>query len=164
RTRTTMMYVTHDQVEAMTLGDRIVVLDRGRVQQVASPREIYERPANAFVAGFIGNPPMNLFPARVSVASGRPALLVAGTTVPVAPPGIPAARLAAAAGTGLSAGIRPEAVEVSSGTPGAGALAATVEHLECLGPQTLVHLCVADDVRLIARVGGIAGLGDDVPA
>src|SRR5438105_10865272 len=65
RTRTTMMYVTHDQVEAMTLGDRVVVLDRGRVQQVAPPRGLYERPANVFVAGFIGNPPMNLFPARV---------------------------------------------------------------------------------------------------
>jgi len=163
RTRTTMMYVTHDQVEAMTLGDRIVVLDRGRVQQVASPREIYERPANAFVAGFIGNPPMNLFPARVSVASGRPALTVAGTTVPVAPPGIPAARLAGVAGTGLSAGIRPEAVEVVNGAPGDGLLAATVEHVECLGHETLVHLRVADDVRLVARVGGMPGLAKDVP-
>src|SRR5439155_287139 len=67
RTHTTMMYVTHDQVEAMTLGDRVAVLDRGRVQQVAPPRDLYDRPANAFVAGFIGNPPMNLFPTRLSL-------------------------------------------------------------------------------------------------
>src|SRR6184192_4141226 len=66
RTRTTMVYVTHDQVEAMTLGDRVAVLDAGRLQQVAPPRELYERPANVFVAGFIGNPPMNLFPTRLS--------------------------------------------------------------------------------------------------
>src|SRR5438094_3846178 len=62
RTHTTMIYVTHDQVEAMTLGDRVAVLDRGRLQQVAPPRDLYDRHANAFVAGFIGNPPMNLFP------------------------------------------------------------------------------------------------------
>ena len=64
RTRTTMLYVTHDQVEAITLGHRVAILDRGRLQQVAPPREVYERPANAFVAGFIGNPPMNLFAVR----------------------------------------------------------------------------------------------------
>jgi multiple sugar transport system ATP-binding protein len=57
---TTIIYVTHDQVEALTLGDRIVVLDRGRIQQIGTPREVYDRPANRFVAGFIGMPPMNL--------------------------------------------------------------------------------------------------------
>src|SRR5207237_2611092 len=67
RTHTTMMYVTHDQTEAMTLGDRVVVLDRGRLQPFAPPAELYDRPANAFVAGFIGNPSMNLFPTRLSV-------------------------------------------------------------------------------------------------
>src|SRR5574340_1075994 len=70
RTRTTMIYVTHDQVEAMTLGDRVAVLDRGRLQQVAPPRELYDRPANVFVAGFIGHPPMNLFPAQLAIAEG----------------------------------------------------------------------------------------------
>src|SRR3989449_3365971 len=66
RTRTTMIYVTHDQVEAMTLGDRVAVLDRGRLQQIAPPGALYERPTNVVVASFIGNPPMNLFPARVA--------------------------------------------------------------------------------------------------
>ena len=64
RAPTTMLYVTHDQVEALTLGDRVAVLERGRLQQVATPRELYERPANLFVAGFIGSPPMNFAPAR----------------------------------------------------------------------------------------------------
>src|SRR5438445_295379 len=84
RTRTTMIYVTHDQVEAMTLGDRVAVLDQGRLQQVAPPGELYDRPANAFVAGFIGNPPMNLFPARVEVDGRGTLLRVGGGMVPVA--------------------------------------------------------------------------------
>ena len=67
---TTMLYVTHDQTEAMTLGDRVAVLDEGALQQVAPPRELYDQPANAFVAGFIGNPPMNLLPARFAPATG----------------------------------------------------------------------------------------------
>src|SRR5512134_2513017 len=80
RTRTTMLYVTHDQVEAMTLGDRVAVLQKGRLQQVAAPRELYARPANAFVAGFIGSPPMNLVPASLAEGGGgAPALDLAGS-------------------------------------------------------------------------------------
>src|SRR5262249_39729671 len=77
RTRTTTLYVTHDQVEAMTLGDRVAVLDHGVLQQVAAPEEIYERPANRFVAGFLGNPPMNLLPAR-AVDADRDGAVTAG--------------------------------------------------------------------------------------
>ncbi len=84
RTATTMLYVTHDQVEAMTLGDRVTVLDRGRVQQISAPRELYERPANVFVAGFIGNPPMNLFPMRVSIDGGSPRVELDGQALRVA--------------------------------------------------------------------------------
>jgi multiple sugar transport system ATP-binding protein len=151
RTRTTMMYVTHDQVEAMTLGDRVAVLDRGRLQQVAPPRELYDRPANAFVAGFIGNPPMNLFPARLA-ADG---LEVAGRTVPIAPAGVPAERLRALAGAPLTAGVRPEHLGL-----GEGPLGATVEHLEYLGHETLAHLRLTGDdtIRLVARVQGMPGL------
>ncbi len=83
RTGTTMLYVTHDQVEAMTLGARVTVLDRGRIQQVSAPRELYEHPANVFVAGFIGNPPMNLFPLRVSIDGRRPHLDLAGQPLSV---------------------------------------------------------------------------------
>ncbi|HWP65431.1 MAG TPA: ATP-binding cassette domain-containing protein, partial [Candidatus Limnocylindria bacterium] len=79
RTRTTMLYVTHDQVEAMTLGHRIAVLDRGRLRQVGTPREVYERPADTFVAGFLGSPPMNLFPA----VHDDSALVIGGERLPL---------------------------------------------------------------------------------
>ncbi|HJQ83544.1 MAG TPA: sn-glycerol-3-phosphate ABC transporter ATP-binding protein UgpC [Candidatus Binatia bacterium] len=153
RTRTTMMYVTHDQVEAMTLADRVVVLDRGPVQQVAPPRELYDRPANAFVAGFIGNPPMNLFPARLVLAGA--AIELGGKTVPIAPAGISLDRLRAHADTALTAGIRPEAIRLSSS---GGAIPATLEHVESLGHETLAHVTVAGDVRLVARVDGMPPL------
>src|SRR5690606_2161006 len=78
RTRTTMVYVTHDQTEAMTLGQRIAILDGGRLQQVATPRILYDRPANRFVAGFIGSPPMALLPATATVEDGALVVALAG--------------------------------------------------------------------------------------
>src|SRR5690606_6314627 len=91
RTGTTMLYVTHDQTEAMTLGQRIAVLDGGRLQQVAAPRALYERPANRFVAGFIGSPPMNLVAAAVAAP-------LAATVPPAA----------------VEVGIRPEAFRLAA--------------------------------------------------
>jgi ABC-type sugar transport system ATPase subunit len=86
RTGTTMLYVTHDQSEAMTLGHRVAVLDAGRLQQVAPPRELYDRPANVMVAGFIGTPPMNLMPATLDTsAPGAPRLAVGAWHLPPAP-------------------------------------------------------------------------------
>jgi ABC-type sugar transport system ATPase subunit len=127
----TMLYVTHDQVEALTLGDRVAVLERGRLQQVASPAALYARPANRFVAGFIGSPPMNFLPAR----------LLAG---------------AHADGEAV-AGVRPESVTL--GAPGAaGSLAATVEQLEPLGHETLVHVRIegaGEALRWIVREPGM---------
>src|SRR5262249_22687087 len=113
RTGTTMLYVTHDQVEAMTLGARVTVLDRGRIQQVSAPRELYERPANVFVAGFIGNPPMNLFPLRVSTAAGEARLELAGQTLAVGVDGAVAAVLGPLAGRRLTGGVRPEALRLA---------------------------------------------------
>ena len=158
RTRTTMIYVTHDQVEAMTLGNRVAVLDQGRLQQVAPPRELYERPANAFVAGFIGNPPMNLFPTRVSVDDrGRVVIDLGRQSVPVC--GAPA-RAAA-----VTAGLRPEALRLVPAGAAEGAVRAVVEHLECLGHETQAHLRIGGDggVRLIARVRGMPGLAKGAP-
>ena len=113
RAPTTMLYVTHDQVEALTLGDRVAVLERGRLQQVASPAELYARPANRFVAGFIGSPPMNFLPARL----------------------LPGAR----ADGEIVAGVRPEALRLGRAGE-ADTLAATVEQVEALGHETLVHV------------------------
>ncbi|HSQ01245.1 MAG TPA: sn-glycerol-3-phosphate ABC transporter ATP-binding protein UgpC [Candidatus Dormibacteraeota bacterium] len=148
RTGTTMVYVTHDQTEAMTLGRRIAVLDRGKVQQVATPRELYERPANAFVAGFIGSPPMGLLPAAAAIEGDTVVLTVAGQRLRVAAPA-----LARAAGSGVanvrSAGVRPE--EWTLAADGADGFGATVEHVEFLGHETLVH-ARAGDQRLIVRL------------
>ena len=72
RVATTTIYVTHDQVEAMTLADRIVILNHGRIEQIGTPEDVYDRPASTFVAGFIGAPPMNLLPASALPAAGRP--------------------------------------------------------------------------------------------
>jgi len=133
RAPTTMLYVTHDQVEALTLGDRVAVLERGRLQQVATPAELYQRPVNRFVAGFIGSPPMNFAPARWL-------------------PGAPS-------GDEVVAGVRPEAVALTE--PGAaGALAGTVVQIEALGHETLVHVRLAageneTPVRWVVREHGM---------
>src|SRR5690606_28012633 len=87
RVQTTVVYVTHDQVEAMTMADRIAILMAGRLQQVGTPQEVYEAPANLFVAQFIGTPPMNTLPGTVTTAGEGPAVEVAGGRVP-APPGL----------------------------------------------------------------------------
>ena len=153
RTGTTMIYVTHDQVEAMTLGQRVAVLHQGRLQQVASPRDLYDRPANAFVAGFIGNPPMNLFSARVVVDErGRTCIALGDQAVPIS------SRLKP--GTSLTAGIRPEAFRLASESAACGAIRVTTEHVEYLGHETLAHVYVGDAaaaaaIRLIVRLAGM---------
>ncbi len=161
RTRTTMLYVTHDQVEAMTLGNRVAVLNAGVLQQVASPRELYDRPLNTFVAGFIGNPPMNLLPGRVaSAGEGWFAATVAGGTLAIA-----ADRVAGTLPAGdVTIGIRPEALTLAE--PGAShALAVTVEHVEWLGHETLAHLRAGanEDTHLVARLPGMHTLETGKP-
>jgi multiple sugar transport system ATP-binding protein len=154
RTGTTMIYVTHDQVEAMTLGHRVAVLDKGVLQQVAPPRELYDQPANVFVAGFIGNPPMNLFSTRLSADGG---MRVGDQRVPIAP------RLSAdhlRNHATLTAGIRPENFRLASD---GGGLRAIVEHVEYLGHETLAYVRVGEAdvpeaVRLVARLPGMHAL------
>jgi ABC-type sugar transport system ATPase subunit len=153
RMGTTMIYVTHDQVEAMTLGQRVAVLHQGRLQQVAAPREIYDHPANAFVAGFIGNPPMNLFPSRVFVdGQGRTCITMGDQLVPVSVQLRPKAA--------VSAGIRPEAFRLTPESAANGAIRVTIEHVEYLGHETLAHVragdkVTADAIRLIVRIAGM---------
>ncbi len=161
---TTTVYVTHDQVEAMTMGDRIAVMLKGRLQQVGTPLEVYEQPANLFVAGFIGTPPMNLLP---GVLAGQGAS-VATSGLEVRLP----ARLAAAArgqdGRQVVLGIRPENVrEPERAGAGGGAarqpVAARVEFVEPLGHEVIVHGRVGDDL-LIAKVDPHRAprMGDDL--
>ena len=139
RTRTTMIYVTHDQVEAMTLGQRVAVLDRGVLQQAAPPDELYDRPANAFVAGFIGNPPMNLL-AVASVVDG--VADIRGTRARVAIGHSRAIRGASDVSRSATLGIRPEALALADRAEDAN-MPAFVEHVELLGHETLVHATVA---------------------
>jgi multiple sugar transport system ATP-binding protein len=154
RMQTTMIYVTHDQVEAMTLGHRVVVLNQGRLQQVASPRDLYQRPANAFVAGFIGNPPMNLLSARFSLDErARMRIEIAGQTLILHSAALPRERFRSLVGSALTIGIRPEAARLE--TVADGRLSATVQHLENLGHETLAHVRLGHEASsqvLIIRV------------
>jgi sn-glycerol 3-phosphate transport system ATP-binding protein len=129
--RITSIYVTHDQVEAMTLGDRLVVMDSGHAAQVGSPLEVYERPATLFVAGFIGSPAMNFLEASVS-EDGRSALLDRAVRVPLNGAGLPAW-----ARRKVILGVRPEHLELDGGATAG--IRLTVDHVELLGADTLVH-------------------------
>ncbi|HEY2953778.1 MAG TPA: sn-glycerol-3-phosphate ABC transporter ATP-binding protein UgpC [Candidatus Eisenbacteria bacterium] len=151
RVKATMIYVTHDQVEAMTLGDRIAVLKAGVLQQVADPFTLYRRPMNQFVAGFIGSPPINLFAA--SVARDGPLALEAGGVAFPAPPAL-APRLAALRGKAVRIGVRAEDLTLAATEPG-GALEGRVELCEPMGGEALVHWSTPAG-RLISRVAGQA--------
>jgi multiple sugar transport system ATP-binding protein len=146
---TTTVYVTHDQTEAMTLGDRVAVMRDGVLQQVAAPHELYERPANAFVAGFIGSPAMNFFAAR---SDGEHLLLPFGA---VALPDRLRQALAGAGTGDVQAGLRPEAFEdarLVGDRPGH-VFDADVELVESLGSDVYVHLAVGEGrERAVARL------------
>ena len=159
RTSTTMLYVTPDQVEAMTLGERVAVMSGGRLQQFAPPRELYEKPANVFVAGFIGTPPMNLFPTRLAIDGDTVEIAIAGRPLRVPRSALRAELPPEIADQPFTAGLRPEALRFAEGG-GAASVEATVEQVEPLGHETLVHALVGGpqegaQVRLIARVPGM---------
>ena len=142
RLNTTTVYVTHDQVEALTLGDRVGVLRDGALQQFDTPMAIYESPANAFVAGFLGNPGMNLLPARVRGRSGAELVLRVGRQL-WSLPGRGLAGLEADAA--LMAGVRPEALSVRDGpAPQTLGLGLKVVAVEALGHERLVYAELAD--------------------
>ena len=116
RLGTTTIYVTHDQVEAMTMGDRIAVMNKGELQQLGTPEDLYEHPANTFVARFLGSPAMNMLPSSVLGVGGA----------------------------GQLAGFRPEHVQLGNGHPGTGSYDASVEVVEYLGDEQLAHLRIGD--------------------
>jgi ABC-type sugar transport system ATPase subunit len=125
RLSTTTIYVTHDQVEAMTMGDRIAVMKLGVLQQIGTPEELYTRPTNVFVARFIGSPAMNLVPAGLIVGAGT---------------------------SGMLAGFRPEHVEPSNGAADGLHFDALIEVVEYLGDEQLVHLRLKE-TPLLAKLG-----------
>jgi multiple sugar transport system ATP-binding protein/alpha-glucoside transport system ATP-binding protein len=145
---TTMIYVTHDQVEAMTLADRIVVLKDGFVEQVGTPMELYHHPGNLFVAQFIGSPAMNIVPARVE-KSGAATVIAVGdrkVNVPVSTP-------ADAAGTSIGFGVRPEDLRIA--TSDHVLFEGRVDYVEQLGEVQLVYLDIGRaDVPLVVKLPG----------
>lgn len=136
----TMIYVTHDQVEAMTMGDRIVVMRNGFIQQVGPPMEVYNQPQNQFVAGFIGSPPMNFLDARLVTDNGGVAVDLQGMRLPLPPQ--PAKGAEAYMNRNVVFGIRPEDILSTPEKKGAylAPLRATVEVLEPLGPEIILEL------------------------
>jgi multiple sugar transport system ATP-binding protein len=153
RLETTAIYVTHDQVEAMTLGSRVVVMKDGYVQQVGEPMEIYSRPSNRFVAGFIGSPAMNFVPVRLSEAGGA---LYAESETAGLKIKVPAARVAGRLGSykgqPVTLGIRPEDLRVGgSGESSDLSFDAVVDVVEPLGSEILVDLKAAGQ-SVVARV------------
>ncbi|MDU8544342.1 sn-glycerol-3-phosphate ABC transporter ATP-binding protein UgpC [Pseudomonas syringae group sp. J248-6] len=157
RLGSTMIYVTHDQVEAMTLADKIVVLNGGQVEQVGSPRELYERPASHFVAGFLGSPRMNFLSVRLHAPSRNslvdiPAL---GMT------SLPFDSSSLAEDAQLTLGVRPEHISLSAANSGTGV---TVSGVEYLGSEVYVHLATDENEPLICRCEAKAGwqVGDRV--
>ena len=150
---TTMIYVTHDQVEAMTLGQRIAVFNAGRIAQVGEPMALYDSPANLFVAGFLGSPKMNLVP--VTVSANDPAGLRVRTHEGGGDFALAMHAAGAAPGATATLGFRPDQVELASaGTPG---LEGQVDLVERLGDATLVHVrCAGQAAPVIVRLPGHA--------
>ncbi len=146
RLQSTMVYVTHDQVEAMTMADEIVVLHDGRIEQVGAPVELYARPRNLFVARFLGAPPMNLVKGTVQRAGNALAVrLEDGTEIP-----LPGRSVDLADGAKVTLGIRPEHV-----LPGADLIDLRVESAEILGSQTILHASLPSGEPFTAALPGI---------
>jgi multiple sugar transport system ATP-binding protein len=142
RLGTTTIYVTHDQIEAMTMADRIVVMRDGHIAQVGAPLELYDRPANVFVAGFIGSPAMNLLPGSVSRGAGGVQVALAGAALP-APD-----RAGLDEGRKVVFGIRPEDMDLTD----AGGIPARVVVVEPTGSETHVVLRLGDrDLTAVFR-------------
>jgi multiple sugar transport system ATP-binding protein len=145
----TTVYVTHDQVEAMTMGDRVAVMSNGVLQQVDTPQRLYDHPANLFVAGFIGTPPMNLLEAAVTVDDGRVAIELGGHRLPVDDEALAQYPLLRSyGGRAAIVGIRAGDLYPAGERPELPHLAARVELVESLGGESMVYFAV--DARQIA--------------
>lgn len=154
----TMIYVTHDQVEAMTLADKIVVMNSGRIEQIGTPLELYQRPVNLFVAGFIGSPGMNLLKARVRSVIGEVATLSLACGPTIEMPVARSVRL----GDELTLGIRPEHIVLCSAhEPQSHLMKAAV--VELLGSDTFIHVRAGEETIIIRdSFGRIARAGDSI--
>lgn len=150
--QTTIIYVTHDQIEAMTLADRIVIMNEGAIMQIGSPMAVYEKPNNLFVAGFIGSPAMNFF--KVHLVDQDGALAVTGENLTLKIPEHLQKRFSAAKGRNLTLGLRPEHVydqALKGSFPGGETLKATIEVVEPIGSEVIL-LAKCGSTEITARV------------
>lgn len=146
KVKTTSIYVTHDQIEAMTLADRVVVMNKGRIEQQGTPLELYQNPTNLFVAGFIGSPAMNFIDAQIDTRDGESVAHLADGSILSLP-----ATTTARAGRQVVVGVRPEHIAISPEHP---QLHASIDYLEPTGAQTQVHLLTGGHV-VVAVVDGV---------
>src|SRR5580704_8624667 len=169
------VYVTHDQIEAMTMGDRVAVMRGGKLQQCDTPQDLYDHPKNDFVAGFMGSPPMNLLRVTLDSSDAGVALVLGSQRLEVPSSYATSHDLPRVDGPGVVVGVRPEDVEVLDG-PSADALTTRVERREALGAEILVHLSMVDadgenaiivndsgavvarPMRLVAKMGPRSGV------
>jgi len=149
----TVIYVTHDQVEAMTMSDRLVVMNQGRVQQVGTPQEVFRNPMNQFVAGFIGSPSINLFPAMLQCAGDTPTLSLDGATLPM--PEWAAKQVQERESMAVIVGFRPSAISISA-IEQPGAHRCGLYDVEPTGEETYIYIKLGDRL-LVSRM-------DDFPA
>ena len=151
RINTTFIYVTHDQTEAMTLGDRIVIMKDGFIQQIGTPQEVFDQPANLFVAGFIGSPQMNFFDGELEKKDGKYQLKVGEATVVL---GGKAQELLAGKGVGerkVTVGIRPEHIAFAA-APGTDTVSSKVDVSEMMGSEIHLHVTTQDSKDVVLRV------------
>ena len=166
---TTTLYVTHDQTEAMTMGDRVAVMRHGVLQQVAQPEELYQRPRNMFVAGFIGSPAMNMLEAIVSRENGSTRVVAGEVSIDVGPETLAAhPALAGYEGRAIVLGIRPEGLNDATLAPGGArpTFRGKAELREALGSEVMMHFSIqaraalTDEARELAQdLGGDLGMG-----
>jgi len=153
---TTTIYVTHDQVEAMTMGHRVAVMHQGALQQVDGPQRLYDEPANLFVAGFIGTPPMNIFAADLRVAEGRVTVSLDGQELPVPDRALERYRaLASYNGRSVAMGIRSEDLHPADQRPELPRITARLELIEALGSETMAFFRI--DARTIRSIAAATG-------
>ena len=148
RLKSTVVYVTHDQTEAMTMGTRIAVMKDGYVQQVGTPEQVYKEPANLFVAGFIGMPPMNFFKGEITAEDGK--MVFRGKGIAMTIPGLDSSE----ANTRAVLGIRPECIALTDDAKEMGALTGVVEVVEHVGAEAYIHAVTPGGEPFIMRMNG----------
>lgn len=154
--QTTFVYVTHDQAEAMTMGDRIVVMNKGVIQQIDTPQQLYDYPCNLFVAGFIGTPPMNFLDGVVKKVGEDYAVAVGESLIPILESRLPKEKIAAYENREVVLGVRPEDLNSEQeyfGRDNVGILDVEIDIVEMMGSELLVYAAVNGGSSIIARIG-----------